>query len=791
MITRDRSRRSLSLRAVLLAIVAIGAIPPLVFSGILLKRYADSERNRTSVQLQESAKAVARTIDSEFSAVASVLTALSSLPSLDDGDLKLFEYRLRSVAEKTGRQFELADTSGRIRVSTAQPPGSPVTGRIPDEIAPAIEMRRPYMTPVHRAADGRLFTRIVVPVMDDGKIKWTLHAVVEPADFGRVLAHPGVPEEWIVAIVDQNGMQFVRSHKNDLYAGQPLVPELESAVKAQRNAAIHIVTLDGVPTLSTVATAPLSEWAVAIGLPEATLQRPLREQLNYLVLLGAGLITLALSCGFFAARYLVGSIRKLGALARSVGAGEAVDPPETAVREVRQLGGALSEVSHTLRDRTQELAQLNATLEQQVAARTAELSEANAKLLAEMGRREESEAQLRHMQKLEAIGQLTGGIAHDFNNMLAVVISSLNLVQRRLARGNHAIGEFIDSALQGAERAANLTRRLLAFSRQQALSPEPIEANRLLVGMEDILRRSLPENIAIETILSGGLWRTYADLHALENVIVNLAVNARDAMPRGGKLVIETGNIELDASQAVANDDVVPGQYVFIAVTDTGKGMTPDVVGRAFDPFFTTKPTGQGTGLGLSQVYGFIKQSKGHVGIRSEPEAGTTVTLYLPRYFGKSDTAADTEPAVAAEPADGPKDTIMVVEDDAAVRDMAVKMLAELNYDTIEADSGQSALKLLAKSQDVKLVFTDVVMPDMNGRALADEIARRWPDLKVVFTTGYTRDAIVHNGILDPGVQLIAKPFKLDELATKISAALGCGDRIKSAGGSGHSRESG
>jgi signal transduction histidine kinase/CheY-like chemotaxis protein len=480
----------------------------------------------------------------------------------------------------------------------------------------------------------------------------------------------------------------------------------------------------------------------------------------------------------------------LSALAHAVGAGEAVDPPEAAVSEVDQLGCAMSEVSHKLRDRTQELGQLNATLEQQVGARTAELSDANAKLLAEMRRREESEAQLRHMQRLEAIGQLTGGIAHDFNNMLAVIISSLNIVQRRLARGNHQIGEFVDSAMQGAERAANLTRRLLAFSRQQALSPEPIEANRLLVGMEDILRRSLPENISIETVLSGGLWRTFADLPALENVLVNLAVNARDAMPKGGKLTIETGNTDLDATHSVANDDAVPGQYVMIAVTDTGKGMTPDVLDRAFDPFFTTKPTGQGTGLGLSQVYGFIKQSKGHVSIRSTPQSGTTVKLYLPRYHGKSDAAADPHPDAPPQPAAGTRDTIMVVEDDAAVRRMAVQMLAELNYDTIEADSGQSALKLLAKSRDVKLVFTDVVMPDMNGRALADEIAKRWPDLKVVFTTGYTRDAIVHNGILDPGVQLIAKPFKLDELAAKIAAVLDDGP-IKSAGGAGRRRESG
>ncbi|MGH6619366.1 MAG: ATP-binding protein, partial [Alphaproteobacteria bacterium] len=721
---RDRLKRDISLRAVLLALVAIGAIPPLIFSGILLQRYAISERSRDTIQLEESAKAVARAIDSEFAAVASVLATLASLPALNTSDLGLFEYRLRTVAAKTARQFELADASGRILIDTAVPRGGGESKLMVDGVGPAVDTRRPYITSVQRDSDnGRLYARVIVPVTTAGNVTWTLHAIVEPADFARVLAQPGVPKEWIVSIVDQNGTQFVRSHKNDQFSGRPLVPELAEPVKAGRNGTLRTVTLEGIPALATVADAPLSAWAVAIELPEETLQQPLREQLNYLVLLGATLVSIALLLGFLAARYLVGSMRRLGMLAHAVGSGEAVDPPASAVSEVRQLGGALSEVSHKLHDRSQELAQLNATLEQQVSRRTAELSDANAKLVAEMVRRQESEAQLRHMQRLEAIGQLTGGIAHDFNNMLAVIISSLNLVQRRLARGNHEIGEFIDSAMQGADRAANLTKRLLAFSRQQALSPEPIEANRLLVGMEDILRRSLPENIAVETVLSGGLWRTYADVHALENVLINLAVNARDAMPGGGKLTIETANADLDASLdaslAIAADEVAPGQYVLITVTDNGQGMPPEVVDRAFDPFFTTKPTGQGTGLGLSQVYGFIKQSKGHVRIVSGPGSGTAVRLYLPRYLGKSDAAGNADPAAAAIPVPGARDTIMVVEDDAAVRRLAVQMIQELNYAAIEADSGQSALKVLAKSDDIKLVITDVVMPGMNGRALA------------------------------------------------------------------------
>jgi signal transduction histidine kinase/ActR/RegA family two-component response regulator len=397
------------------------------------------------------------------------------------------------------------------------------------------------------------------------------------------------------------------------------------------------------------------------------------------------------------------------------------------------------------------------------------LVETNKALEDEIETRQKAEDQIRQMQKLEAIGQLTGGIAHDFNNMLAVIISAMNLMQRKLARGDTDIGKLVDGATDAADRAAGLTQRLLAFARQQPLAPQLVDANRMVAGMSDLLRRTLGETIQIETVLAGGLWRCHADTSQLENSIINLAVNARDAMPEGGKLTIETANCHLDDSYAASHSEVPAGQYVLIAVTDTGTGMPREVIAKAFEPFYTTKPVSKGTGLGLSQVFGFVKQSNGHVTIYSEPDEGTTVKIYLPRYFGDEQANA----ATALRPASiTPTELVLVVEDDERVRVGSVESLRELGYRVIHADGGEAALTLLEKHGDVSLLFTDIVMPGMSGRKLAEEAVARHPRLKVLYTTGFTRNAVVHNGKLDPGVNFLAKPFTLDQLAAKVRDVL-------------------
>jgi signal transduction histidine kinase len=397
------------------------------------------------------------------------------------------------------------------------------------------------------------------------------------------------------------------------------------------------------------------------------------------------------------------------------------------------------------------------------------LATTNEALINQIVEREKVESQLRQSQKMEAIGQLTGGIAHDFNNMLAVIAGNLDILHRRLDRGETNLTRFVDSAMQGAQRAAALTQRLLAFSRQQALSPEFVEPNRMIASMSDLLRSTLGEHIRIETVLAAGLWTTKVDPHQLENAILNIALNARDAMPDGGKLTIETANAYLDEAYCRMHEEVKPGQYILIAISDTGVGMPPHVAARAFDPFFTTKPAGEGTGLGLSQAFGFIKQSKGHINLYSEVGAGTSAKIYLPRLV---ETVRDAKPqSVPKLPRGSTEERILIVEDDTSVRQIAAEAVRELGYAVFESDSATEALKIL-EVEDIHLLMTDIVMPEVNGKKLADEAVRRRPNLKVLFMTGYTRNAVVHGGMVDPGVHLIGKPFTLDQIAAKIRETL-------------------
>lgn len=416
-------------------------------------------------------------------------------------------------------------------------------------------------------------------------------------------------------------------------------------------------------------------------------------------------------------------------------------------------------------ERAEALRSLNRRIEEQEAA----LAQREVTLREEFERREAAERQLRQLQKMEAVGQLTGGIAHDFNNMLAIVISGLNLTQRQLAPGNTDVAPFIEGALDGANRAAALTQRLLAFSRQQPLEPAVVDANALLSGLSDMLSRSLGETVVLDTRLDPDLWTTKVDPNQLENAIVNLAVNARDAMPDGGRVTLETANAELDAD-AARGLGMEAGAYVRIRVLDTGTGMAPEVLAKAFDPFFTTKPTGRGTGLGLSQVYGFIRQSGGHVAIKSRIGQGTTVDLYLPRSLTQAAQALDDQ--ASEVPPGRPETVILVVEDEDRVRTLTAVSLRDLGYTVIEAAGGQAALDILAQRGDIALLFTDVVMPQMTGPQLVDQALTIRPDLKVIYTSGYTGDSSETDERIKAGGNFLAKPFSFDQLARKIRAAL-------------------
>jgi PAS domain S-box-containing protein len=384
--------------------------------------------------------------------------------------------------------------------------------------------------------------------------------------------------------------------------------------------------------------------------------------------------------------------------------------------------------------------------------------------------RQNLEEQLRQAQKMEAVGQLTGGLAHDFNNLLQGITGALDRAQHRIAQGR--IGEvdrFLNAALDCANRAAALTHRLLAFSRRQTLDPRPTDVNRLIGGMEDLIRRTVGPGVAVEVVGAGGLWPTRVDAPQLESALLNLCINARDAMPDGGKLIIETANKWLD-ERAAAEREIPPGQYISLCVSDTGVGMTPDVVARAFDPFFTTKPLGQGTGLGLSMIYGFARQSGGQIRIYTEVGKGTTMCLYLPRHLGSPAKAG----SVAPEPVDrGTGETVLIVDDEPTVRMLVTEVLTENGYNVVEAKDASSAINVVETNPDIALLITDVGLPGgMNGRQLADTVRMRHKKLKILFITGYAENAAVSNGHLEHGMEILTKPFAMSALASRVRKML-------------------
>lgn len=432
----------------------------------------------------------------------------------------------------------------------------------------------------------------------------------------------------------------------------------------------------------------------------------------------------------------------------------------------RLLESAQREI--TERRRAEEaLRQFNETLEARVEARTAEL--------------EHVHEVLRQAQKMEAIGQLTGGIAHDFNNLLQGIVGSLEMARRRLGQGRTTeLPRHVDAAIDSAQRAASLTHRLLAYSRRQPLAPKTIDLNRLVDSLDDLLQRTLGETIRIRKVLADDLWLTQCDLHQIESSILNLAINARDAMPDGGTLTIETGNVQFGAQEAADEMQVAGGDYVCLTVTDTGCGMPPDVIARAFDPFFTTKPIGQGTGLGLSMVYGFARQSEGHTEIKSAPDVGTSVAVFLPRQHAMQLPEGVVElPQQVPHPLRG--GSVLLVEDEPTVRSVVANVLQDMGYKVLQAHDGPTGLAVLETGVQLELLVTDVGLPGLNGRQLADLARTRQPELKVLFMTGYAEHALMNGNFIGEGLELITKPFSIEALARQVAALVNREIRIRAA----------
>lgn len=764
--------RQVSTQLVLVAIVAALIGPGLVFTGLLISRYEASERTAYDQQARNIARQVANAIDRDLAGLTTTLQTLATSAQLESGDGHGLYDQATAVKALVGADISVRTEAGEAIVDTMASFGPsrtvdplPIDQRV-------IQSGRPMVSDVFAGSPGQApVFAVVAPSRPAGRAHRLLQVTASTDRIAAIIGKD-LPAGWVIGVGDREGTYVARSDRHRDFAGKPGSPDFISQLIGEGGSFTSRSPF-GEKILVGYARSAESGWSIAASIPRQRIEAPLRRDLVILALSGGVALVLSTLLTSWLWSRIAGPLRILTRAGRDIGTAGADFAVRTPLREIASLSDAMASASAALLDRDEartltqaalqdseaRLQRANEALEARVVDRTRELNDMNGALRSEMEAREAAEGQLRQVQKMEAIGQLSGGIAHDFNNMLAIIVGGLNLAKTRLERGDTNVMRFIDAAAQGAERAAALTSRLLAYARQQPLSPQPVDANALVANTTELLRRTLGEDVRLETILAAGLWPIHVDAGQLESAILNLAVNARDAMAGGGRLLIETSNVA--ASQAVR-----------VAVTDSGSGMTADVAAKAFDPFFTTKDVGKGTGLGLSQVYGFVRQSGGQVTIRSRSGEGTSVEIDLPRYVGTSEAAPARPDGDGIPLARDAAETILVVEDDSAVRQVAVDALAELGYCVLPASTGDDALRILASGSGITLLLTDIMMPGMDGRRLADEMRRLQPDLPVLFMTGFMSGSASLDADPEPGMSLLHKPFTLAQLATRVRRAI-------------------
>ena len=757
------SRLSLARQLVLLVLTT--ALPLILSLLLLFDRLATSERETIRQGLLVSSKILSGLVENEVETFAAIGSTLATSSSLQQGNLAVFRDEAeRALRFVPGAWLALSDPGGQQVLNTLTPSGA----SLPKHAAPDV-VRRGFETGQYQVGDTvygpvvrKPTTYVEIPVFQAGAPLYSISIGIPTARFLGLITRQFESGE-NVGILDRNRRFVARLLDNDARVGTLAAEGWRTAIDRAPDGLTSSITLEGNESETGYSQTRFG-WTIGVGQRAAVIVNSQRTVLWRVGLLALLLTALSLVAAWIIASHSARGIRLLARSAKSLGDSALVPTPQSPFAEARVIGDTLAEVSVELKRRGDIIARDKEDLEVRVAQRTRELE-------TEIARRSQTEDQLRQAQKMEAIGQLTGGIAHDFNNMLAIIIGNLEVLQRRMTRGDRDVGRYITNALDGAQRSATLTQRLLAFSRQQPLAPSVLDANSLVGGMADLLRRAIGEAVRLETVQAGGLWRINADGGQLEQAIVNLAVNARDAMEAGGRLTIETYNASLDDAYADAHG-VPVGQYVVIAVSDNGHGMPPEVAERAFDPFFTTKKIGKGSGLGLSQIFGFMRQSGGHAKIYSEVGHGTSVKLYMPRYTGPQPLTAPLLLPSADMPGGTSAEIVVVVEDEEKVRRMVVDALRDLGYTVAHAAGGQDGLSVLEQIGGASLLLSDIVMPDMNGRQLVDAAKLRQPHLKVLYITGYTRNAVIHGGKLDADVDLLMKPFTIDQLATKVRRVL-------------------
>ena len=765
-VAAELGARSLSFQLGLLALVT--AIPLLLLTFLMFQQMVNQDRESIRRGLLTNARTLAGLVDNEIKVHAAIASTLATSPALLDGNFPEFWREARKALEFVpGAWITVATADGAIRLASQLELGT----ALPRHAAPEL-IARAFATGQYQvsnilvsASTQKLTTLVIVPVFRDGKPLYCLSIAVPPESFLRLMSRQ-YSDNYIAAIIDQNHKFVARIPEHTDRVGTLAAPGWREAISKLREGWSENISVEGKWILTGYVPTTYG-WTVGVAELQDELNKPINRILWSLATVGSLLVLSSLALAWWLAARSGRSMTSLALAARAVGDGAPVQPlTQAPFLEAGIIAESLSTASRELHKRGEELARINSRLENEVAERTSDL-------VAEMRRREEIEGTLRQTQKMEAIGQLTGGIAHDFNNMLTIVIGNLDTLQRRLRSVEPTVSASllkpVESAMKGARNAAKLTHRLLAFARQQPLAPKPLDIRSLIAGMSDMLARMAGETVSIETVSGAGLWPILADENQLENALLNLVVNARDAMPNGGQITIETSNSYLDDVYVEHLGDIKAGQYVMLSVSDTGTGIPADKIDKIFEPFFTTKPAGQGTGLGLAMIHGFVKQSGGHIRIYSEQGQGTTVKIYLPRMQTAELPSPETTERKRHLPQAVAGETVLLVEDDEGVREYAVGILQDAGYNVVPVGDGQTALRVLSGPERVDVLFTDVVLGgELNGRQVAEEAKKIRPRLPVLFTTGYTRNAIVHHGRLDAGVNLLNKPYTSHELTDSV-----------------------
>jgi signal transduction histidine kinase/CheY-like chemotaxis protein len=747
-----RAPARLSLRARLVLLVVVSIVPLMAFG--LANQYLQY-RDAIAVTRQQTlefARNLTAAVDQELQTRTVALQVLALSPAVHGKDLDIEEFRARaeavSVQQFPGSNVVLLRADGQQLMNTLLPADAPLPLR-PNMATTrrVFATGQPAVSDLYIVPTGpRPVVSIDVPVMRaDGSVGYVVSSNTRLEDFAEIVRRQGLPDTWIISIFDRRGVNLARRPSPERFVGRPAGDMLLGLLSTQQEGTFETTSREGTAVVGAFSHSTRFGWASAVGVPHTEVVMPALHAAARTLAADSLLLAISIALALVLARQIIGPIAELRHLAATDDGDAVLAAPPTGLREADEVAGALRSAEEKRRQSEHDKEQAHAALH-------------------------ESEEKLRQSQKMEAVGQLTGGLAHDFNNLLLVVIGNLEMLLDS-PKADPALRPLAQQAMEAAQRGADLTRSLLAFARRQPLRPRPVALDQLVRNLTRLLGRVLGERIAVTLDVAPDVWPVVVDPAQLEAALVNLATNARDAMPQGGRLLIATANRTLDAEYCDQHPDVAAGDYAMIEVRDNGAGIAPDVLPHIFDPFFTTKETGKGTGLGLSMVFGFIKQSGGHINVASEPGAGTTFRMYLPR--DKEAPARDERKAVEP-PVAGGGETILVVEDNPSLRALVRVQLASLRYRVREAANGDAALQVMASGERVDLLFADIVMPGkIDGYELVRLTRERWPAIKIVMTSGFPGTGRERDTAAFAGIPLLIKPYRRADLAQTISRVLG------------------